>query len=904
LTPRPAEPIVTGPGQRPDTPASIMSRRRTLALHLSALTLFVVVGCKDSSAPELTQPAKLTLVSGDGQSGNGAALATPLVVLITDPRNHPVPGVDVHWSTSDPTATLSAVSTVTDENGQARATWTLGESAGKQTVTATTSALPGAQVVFQANAGGVLTGGVTMQAAPPIAFTALSRGALPGPTFSAAALSARPVMQPSNSARRIATTAEGAAPRRLIVEFAPTASAQRTIASGAPMSANLGVMQRTLASHLSSHRIVRPELSPALLTARVTVPDGVALADAAAELRANAGVASVTEDRIVPMLAPHSAFPAPKPATVTPALLPLAGGMPGLLPNDPILQPTLWHYNLVDAPRAWARATGSRNVLVAVVDNGIRYDHPAMGTGATSNLTHDGYNFVSAGDRLPSAEPVCQGGTTTLPEAGPGADPTQPDDLFWTGDCWFRNTLGNHGLHVAGTIGAVGNDGVGMAGLNWQVSIRPVRVLDITGSGSYFDIAQGVLYAAGLPAASGTTTVQAPSRAAIINMSLGGSSSSPVLASAIAAATNAGSLIVASAGNGESSSPSYPAAYPEVLAVSAVGPDLSISSYTNVGGNVSLAAPGGNFRSSGTSGVVSSVWDYEHNEPTYAYYEGTSMSVPHVVGVAALVLGQNPGLTNTQLRARLQNTAVHLGAPGRNDQYGYGLVNAYNAVTNTTGPVHKIHVRVVNAGNGVVTQQVPANADGSFTVSRLAPGSYHLYAGEDEDGDAKIGQPGRRFGWYGGAGGPTAITIASGGNASASFSIGTPMESKPHATKETANRIAVNSYMVGQITATDQPAYYVVTFPSAATHYIEVSGVLGSCGFGIELNPTLELFDSEGTLLASSDNAGLPGGSFCAAVSGKPTPGTYYLRVGGAAPSFSAPTAPTGQYRVWVRDTP
>jgi hypothetical protein len=879
-----------------------MSRRRRLVLHLSALTLVAATGCKDSSAPELTQPAKLTLVSGDGQSGNGAALATPLVVQITDPRNHPVPGVAVSWSTSDPTATLTLVTTLTDENGQAHASWTLGASAGRQTVTATSPALPGALVVFQATGGGVLTGGVTMQAAPPIAFTALARGALPGATLSATTLSARRVMQPSSSAKRIATSAD--APRRLIVEFAPTATAQRTSATGAPMLANLSAMQRTLSSHLTSHRIVRPELSPALLTARVTVPDGVTMEAAAAELRANAGVASVTEDRIVPMLAPHAAFPAPVPASITPALLPLAGGMAGLLPNDPILQPALWHYNLVDAPRAWAKATGSRSVLVAVVDNGIRFDHPAMGTGATSNITHDGYNFVTAGDRLPAAEPVCQGGTTTLPEAGPGADPTQPDDLFWTGSCWFRNTLGNHGLHVAGTIGAVGNDGVGVAGLNWQVSIRPVRVLDITGSGSYFDIAQGVLYAAGLPAASGTTTVQAPSRAAIINMSLGGSASAPILANAITAATNAGSLIVASAGNGESSSPSYPAAYPEVLAVSAVGPDLSISSYTNVGGNVSLAAPGGNFRSSGTSGVVSSVWDYVNNVPSYAYYEGTSMSVPHVVGIAALVLGQNPGLTNTQLRARLQATAVHLGAPGRNDQYGYGLVNAYNALTNTTGPVHKIHVRVVNAGNGTLMQQVPANADGSFSVSRLPPGSYHVYAGEDEDGDAKIGQPGRRFGWYGGPGGPTPITIASGGNAAASFSIGTPVESKPHATRETANRIAVNSYMVGQITATDQPAYYVVTFPTSGTHYLEVSGVLGSCGFGIELNPLLELFDSNGALLAFSDNAGLPGGSYCAAISGQPQPGTYYLRVSGAAPSTSAPTATTGQYRVWVRDTP
>lgn len=890
-------------------------RRHSLTL-LAAIALAAAPACKDSTPPELSEPAKLTLVSGDNQSGNGALLPTPLVVKITDPRNEPVAGVAVTWTTSDPTASLSAVATTTDADGQATARWTLGAGAGRQTVTVTTPAIPGAQVVFQANAGGVLSGGVTVQSAPPVAFSALSRIPLPTGTLSASAtspagLQARTIVQPSMSARRIAAAggAPGVATRRLIVTFNEgVATTQGALVSRAVRDARLGTMQRALAEHVASRRVVRPELSPAIMMGRVTVPDGVNMDSAITALRADASVASVEVDRIVPMLDPYSAFPAGAPpavqASAQPSAQALAGGMPGLLPNDPILQPALWHYNLVDAPRAWFRATGSKSVLVAVVDNGIRFDHPAMGSGTTSNLTNDGYNFVTGGDRLAAAEPVCQGGTTTLPEAGPGSDPTQPDDLFWTGDCWFRNTLGNHGLHVAGTIGAVGNDGVGVAGLNWQVSIRPVRVLDITGSGSYFDIAQGVLYAAGLPAASGATTVQAPTRAAIINMSLGGSGNSPVLAAAITAANNAGSLIVASAGNGETSSPSYPAAYPEVLAVSAVGPDLSISSYTNVGGNVSLAAPGGNFRSSGTSGVVSSTWNYVTNTPNYAYYEGTSMSAPHVVGIAALVLGANPGLTNAQLRSRLQSTAVHVGAPGRNDQYGYGLVNAYNALTNTTGPTRSIQVRVVNATSGAVVQQVAAGADGSFSVSRLPVGSYYVFAGQDEDGDGKIGIPGRRFGWYGGPGAPTPIVIGSGASATASLSIGTPIESKPHLTTATANRLVVNSYVVGQITATDGPAMYVVQLPTTGTYYFEASGVLGSCGFGIELNTVMEVLDSTGASLATSDNAGLPGGSFCSALSGQLPPGTYYVKVSGAPPATGTPTAQTGQYRVWVRDAP
>src|SRR5439155_15902542 len=177
-----------------------------------------------------------------------------------------------------------------------------------------------------------------------------------------------------------------------------------------------------------------------------------------------------------------------------------------------------------------------------------RLDHPSM----AANFTNDGYNFVTGGNRLSAAQAICAssgGGSTLLAEAGPGPSAVLPDDfLGFTGTCWVRNSLGDHGLHVSGTIGAPGNDAIGMTGLNWNVSIRPVRVLDITGSGSFFDVAQGILYAAGLPASDGMGgTVTAPSRAAVINMSLGGGNVS-VMASAVTAATNAGSLIIASAG--------------------------------------------------------------------------------------------------------------------------------------------------------------------------------------------------------------------------------------------------------------------------------------------------------------------------------------------------------------------
>src|SRR5262249_48179336 len=154
---------------------------------------------------------------------------------------------------------------------------------------------------------------------------------------------------------------------------------------------------------------------------------------------------------------------------------------------------------------------------------GIRFDHPEI----AANLTNDGYDFVSQVG-FGTTETICDGGTFTTIEGdgdGPDPDPTDPDDLLFDGfdNCWVHNDLGDHGLWTAGIIGATGNNGLGVTGVNWNVKIRPIRVLGITGDGTYFDIAQGILYAAGLPATGANAMpVQAPSAAQIINMSLGG----------------------------------------------------------------------------------------------------------------------------------------------------------------------------------------------------------------------------------------------------------------------------------------------------------------------------------------------------------------------------------------------
>jgi subtilisin family serine protease len=868
--------------------------------------VFLTACSKDSNGVTLSKaPAKIAVVSGDAQNGVGqVALTAPLVVKVTDPQDAPVANVTVSWSASDPTAQLSAATSTTDATGSAQVTWTLGQTLGTQTVSVTAAAITGAKAVFQAtNAAPTISGGVTVNAAPPLSFVG-TVSASRRPTVPGTAIAKSVRLQASKS--RIAFAAAGAPARRLIVEFkpAPMGMASRVPGTAAARRNATQAMQRVLAVHQANGLVSAPEHSPAILTSRVTVPDGVDFHAAMATLAADPSVESVTVDSIYPMLGSYTAAQLHRAgASVARAdahASAQAGALAGTLPNDPFFIYQAWNYNMVDAPRAWAIQTGSANVLVAVVDNGIRYDHP----GVSANLTHDGYNFVTGGNRLTVAQPVCEGGTTLVPEAGYGADPTDPDDLTFTGTCWDRSTIGNHGLHVSGTIGATGNDGVGGTGLNWNVKIRPVRVLDISGSGSNFDVAQGVLYAAGLPASDGAGgTVTAPSRASLINMSLGGGFST-VMQNAVIAATNAGSLIIAAEGNDELNQLEYPGACPEVLPVVALGPDMQLASYTNIGSPTALSAPGGGIRFDATvdasAGVLSTTWDFIGNQPSYAFYEGTSMATPHVTGVAALVLAANPTFTAVQLRARLQSTAVDLGPPGPDDIYGYGLVDAFNALNNFTQPLRNTFVRIVNAATGDTVKTVPVKADGSYSATMASIGTFYVVAGQDESGDGRIGVPGRKFGWYGPATGPAAIALAAGTNAIASVVVGTPVASQPSGTFATATRLVVNGYAINNVASNGSGDYYVVQIPHAATYYFETGGVLGSCGSALELDTALQLYNAAFTQLATNDDTTLPGSLYCSAIALALTPGTYYLRVS-ASPAASAPN---GQYRIWARDQP
>ena len=681
-------------------------------------------------------------------------------------------------------------------------------------------------------------------------------------------------------ARRPRGARPAATPRDLIVTF-------RHGALGAPPVGSATLVTRASARAVGAAIRARfvgllppgaavTGVSPAILAAKVRVSDSTALDGVAAALRRDPAIAAVTRNRLLWLDETAYAHVGGAGRTRgTEASGPAAAAL-RVVPNDTFFAIQSWHYGLIDLPRAWTITTGSPSVLVALVDDGTRFDHPAL----AGNLTSDGYDFVTDADTLT----LCAGGTITSADDGGGydPDPTIPASYSYdsTFTCLNPDEIGAHGVHVAGTIGAVGNDHVGVTGVNWNVRIRPVRALGVDGFGDSYDIAQGILYAAGLPADNGAGgTVQASSGAKIINLSLGGANTDTTLHSAIISAANAGALIVAAAGNAGTSAPHYPAAYPEVLAVAAVGPDGAPASYSSFGSYVALRAPGGNFElGDATDGVFSAIWDFAHGLPDYAWAEGTSMASPHVAGVAALLLAQTPGLTASELRSRLTSYAV-----GPPTQYGVGLVNAYNSLTQRHGPPTQVYALLYSGVTEEFLQRVAAQPDGSFAFNNVEDGRYLVYGATDESSDQQLGVPGRLWGALGGPATPTDITVLSAAPYPASFTIGFPAQIQPNHTPATANGLAIGGYARAILADTLQLDYYRVKIPSLGTYTFETSGWVGSCGWALEEATAIVLYDAGGSLITYTADFTDPGHfNYCARLTRALTPGTYYVAVAGA----------------------
>jgi serine protease len=235
---------------------------------------------------------------------------------------------------------------------------------------------------------------------------------------------------------------------------------------------------------------------------------------------------------------------------------------------------------------------------------------------------------------------------------------------------------------VAGTIGASSNNGSGVAGINWNGLILPVRVLGRCG-GVMSDIADGMRWAAGLDVPGVPAN---PNRAQVLNLSLGGPGPcSETESNAISAITAAGSTVVVAAGNSSSEAISFtPASCPGVITVAATDRNGSKAYYSNYGSVVEISAPGGDFSSYDSNGILSTLNSGLQSPATdkYAFYQGTSMAAPHVAGVTSLLYSLIPALTPTQAVQILQNTVTSfpLGSSCTTALCGRGIVNAGSAV--------------------------------------------------------------------------------------------------------------------------------------------------------------------------------------------------------------------------------
>lgn len=338
-----------------------------------------------------------------------------------------------------------------------------------------------------------------------------------------------------------------------------------------------------------------------------------------------------------------------------------------MVPNDSLYK-YQWHMGRIEAESAWDRQTGSPAVVVAVVDTGVAYENYGkyvMAPDLANTVFVAGFDYVN--------------------------NDSHPNDD------------NSHGTHVAGTIAQSTNNGTGTAGVAFNAAIMPVKVLNKSGSGTYDAIASGIKFAA-------------DNGADVINLSLGGASGSSTLEDALRYAYGKGVTIIAAAGNDGTGSISYPAAYDAyVIAVGATRYDNTLSSYSNYGSALDLVAPGGdvNVDQNGDGygdGVLQNTFNPTSKNTGdfgYWFFQGTSMATPHVSGVAALLISN--GVTGPdEVRSVLQSTAKDLGTTGRDNYYGYGLADAYAALTYAQPPAN--NAPVANNDSYSINEDTSLNA--------------------------------------------------------------------------------------------------------------------------------------------------------------------------------------------------
>lgn len=312
----------------------------------------------------------------------------------------------------------------------------------------------------------------------------------------------------------------------------------------------------------------------------------------------------------------YQAVPIPQTASLADLLTPGKDANPSLTgPNDQYYSKQ-WNLHKIGVEGAWTRTKGS-GVTVAVIDTGITKVKDLYETKFVK-----GYDFVNDNE-------------------------TAKDD-------------NGHGTHVAGTVAQTTNNKYGVAGVAYEASLMPLKVLGADGGGTVADIAEAIKFAAN-------------NGADVINMSLGGGGESQLMKEAIEYAYRKGVVIVAAAGNESTDGSSYPARYPHVIGVSAFGPDGEKAPYSNFGAGVDISAPGGS-----EAGAILQETINENGEGVFLGLQGTSMASPHVAGVAALV--KAAGVTDPEEILKVLKQSARVIQDDGLNYYGAGQLNAEAAV--------------------------------------------------------------------------------------------------------------------------------------------------------------------------------------------------------------------------------
>ncbi|MEW6445748.1 MAG: S8 family peptidase [Pseudomonadota bacterium] len=364
---------------------------------------------------------------------------------------------------------------------------------------------------------------------------------------------------------------------------------------------------------------------------------------------------------------------------------------PQRAPNDPFYASSQWHlqplltglahggnnYGL-NLPGAWDYTTGDAAVVVAVLDTGLLPHADIDGNILdASGRVKSGYDFVS------DVEVANDGG-------GRDSDPTDPGDWVTLAEsiksggtfegCSVSDSSW-HGTHVAGIVGATGDNGLGVAGVAWNTSLLPVRTMGKCG-GLTSDVVDGIRWAAGL-AVVGVPANANPAR--VLNLSLGGSGAcDAVTQQAINDVRAQGAVVVVAAGNEGSDVAGFtPAGCAGVITVAATDRQGQIAYYSNYGGAVEISAPGGDaYIDSKIYSTLDSGTRLAANDSSYKAYQGTSAATPHVSGLAALLLAMNAGLTPDQVLNAIQAGATPFPAY---DDTAYTGAAAANCTTSLCG---------------------------------------------------------------------------------------------------------------------------------------------------------------------------------------------------------------------------